>query len=201
MNCDTYVHVSLRRKWNNFCVQAPSSRQNWSWFNTLVYDKMHAKPMIYPSAFFKTIYFRSAFNTNTPEETCWKNWTLWASVPHSATGYRTSSQTDPRQFGLAVTPPLLIFSTTETLRAVCSAPSRSPCTPMTAWPHMEKVCRWHHHRWEVLNNNQQSCRAGSTESNLPLNVSKIKELTDNFSQHHLWTTSFIMQHCLYKIMK
>lgn len=36
-----------------------------------------------------------------------KNLTRWACVPHMATGYWTFSKKDPRQFGLAVTPPPL----------------------------------------------------------------------------------------------
>lgn len=46
-------------------------------------------------------------STKSPPWNSLANSTLWAWVPHSATEYWTSSQTDPRQLGLAVTPPSL----------------------------------------------------------------------------------------------
>lgn len=79
-------------------------------------------------------------------------------MTHSANGYWNTSQTDPRQFGLAVTPPLLKCSIHEPPRAVCSAPSCSHCTVMTALPDIKRkhclVCI----TGRIINNDKGSYR-------------------------------------------
>ena len=107
---NTGLYTSLFKIWLTYCV---SHLEN----NTYTY-KQNAVISVQHS-------------THSPSWNWWAILTLWASVPHSAIAYWTSSQTDPRQFRLAVTPPLCWCSTLEPPRAVCSAPSCSPCSTMT----------------------------------------------------------------------
>lgn len=93
------------------------------------------------------VNFSSVFNT--PPWSWLANSALQDSTPCFATGYWTSSQTESRQFELAVTPPPLYSLT------VCSVPSSSCCTVMTALAGMKRTLRWNntsivHH---ITNNN------------------------------------------------
>lgn len=103
-------------------------------------------------------YFSSPFNTISAMNLLWK---LYAPDYHTAIGYCTSKQTDPRQFGLASH--LLYFS----VQRLCDQPPPPPPFMLySIWladiERTRKVYGQHHHhklhykqRWDVISGGKQ----------------------------------------------